>query len=36
MALRIPDALAAETMQVAPKRGAAKDAREPLLVAEDD
>ena len=37
MALRIPDSLAAETMHVAPKRGSAdKEAREPLLVAEDD
>jgi hypothetical protein len=36
MALRIPDHLAAETMYVAPKRGASKEAREPLLAAEDD
>ena len=36
MALRIPDHLAAETMHVATKRGAGKEAREPLLAAEDD
>jgi EmrB/QacA subfamily drug resistance transporter len=36
MALRIPDALAAETMLHPSKRGAGKETREPLLVAEDD
>lgn len=36
MALRIPGHLAAETMHVATKRGAGKEAREPLLAAEDD
>jgi hypothetical protein len=36
MALRIPDSLAAETMQNPSRRRAEKEAREPLLAPDDD